>query len=671
MTHQRSYRNRGGRIDGPCSACGSSNARAHYENGEEYCFSCRDQTTGKKTGAKKFLKRGIPKESRQVLKDYWDLPPAGAHPYLRSHRHRGGASLQFVSDIRQDGEKIVVPLYDVKGTLRNLQYIYPDGKKRTLAGISTTGLFLRIGDGSSKQSWIVEGWATGETVHDATGEDVYVAFGCANLLAVAEYVKSLGKHVAVCGEVGATPARIAEEVAAAVGGDLFVPQFPEGATGTDANDLAQKLGIAELKKQITKDTAPIPPMPDPFDVAAGMAWKDYKEIRPHLANTLNLSVQQLDREVRDRRQAISFAEPEPWHEPVDGRRLVEDLEQCILRYVSLPDDAATTIALWVMTTYLVDDEDYCIAAILACLSPTKRCGKSTLMKVLKGLVFRPYPTSNTTPAVIFRVIEEYRPTFLIDEFDSFKDINPEMRGILNSGHDREMAFVDRCVGDDHKPRRFCTFGPKAVAAIGRIPSTLEDRSIIIQMRRKLADEKKRRMKRPKEGDNFDQLRRQIARWLQDNGEGLCALRVRYVAGLNDRAFDNWRPILQIAKRIGGKDYEAEIAKVALKITTKEEGEEDATSGILLLKDLRELFDRDGGDRLATTFILDALHGMDDRPWPEYKQLKPITSNQLAKLLKPFGIRPRQKRRRGEGRKGKPMRGYWRSMFDDAFSRYLP
>lgn len=260
-------------------------------------------------------------------------------------------------------------------------------------------------------------------------------------------------------------------------------------------------------------------------------------------------------------------------------------------------------------------------------------------------------------------METYTPTLIIDEVDSFLDKNDELRGILNSGHTRDTAFVIRCVGDDNDPARFSTWGAKALASIRKLPPTLQDRSIIIPMRRKLETERKQRLRPTKPGDAFDKQRRKIVRWADDNGVDLDKVRVGRVKGLNDRAFDNWRPLLQIAKRISDDTYN-EAVDAALALVAQDVGQEDS-AGIVLLQDLRTLFDRDGEKRLATAFILHALEKMDDRPWPEYRRGEPITSQQMAVLLKRFDIKPKVYR----VSKGKTARGYRYKDCSDAFARY--
>ena len=139
-----------------------------------------------------------------------------------------------------------------------------------------------------------------------------------------------------------------------------------------------------------------------------------------------------------------------------------------------------------------------MSPILAILSPEKRCGKTTLLELLASFVLRPLPTANMTPATVFRGIESYRPTLLVDEADTFIRNSDELRGVLNSGHRRGMAFVLRTVGDDYAVKTFSTWCPKAMAAIGRLPETLQDRSIVISLRRRAAHE-------TVEGFRFDRI----------------------------------------------------------------------------------------------------------------------------------------------------------------------
>ena len=122
------------------------------------------------------------------------------------------------------------------------------------------------------------------------------------------------------------------------------------------------------------------------------------------------------------------------------------------------------MALWSMHAWAIDAA-YC-SPFLNFWAPTFRCGKSTGLSALKWTGLRTELAGNVSPAAIFRYIEKARPCLLIDEKDT--DRNEEARGILNSGHTRDTAYVIRCDGEDNEPRRFSTWAPKAIASVGKL-----------------------------------------------------------------------------------------------------------------------------------------------------------------------------------------------------------
>jgi putative DNA primase/helicase len=217
-----------------------------------------------------------------------------------------------------------------------------------------------------------------------------------------------------------------------------------------------------------------------------------------------------------------------------------------------------------------------------------------------------------------------------------------------------------------EPRAFDVWGPLALAAIGKLAGTIEDRSVKIVMRRRRNDE-------PVESvriDRLDELRpigRRAARWANDHRIELSAADPDVPKDLHDRAADNWRPLLAIADAVGGEwSGRARRAAVALTLDGAEpDGAE--VSGVLLLGDLRELFAQQPAGVLFTVEILDALWSREDRPYSEYQHGRKMTPQQLAALLRPFRITPNQTVRRGP----KTGKGYKADWFADAWTRYLP
>jgi hypothetical protein len=178
-------------------------------------------------------------------------------------------------------------------------------------------------------------------------------------------------------------------------------------------------------------------------------------VRRHLADVMKrwkvplravdewLSVKAAERAV----SGIQFPEYEPWSEPVEGSRLVADLEAYFIRFVDAPPESILAASLWTIWTHVFDLFD--IAPLLVMTSATKHCGKTTMLRLVGSVAVRPQFSSNLTGAVLFRVIEKYRPTLLIDEADNFAKFNDDLKGLLNAGHERMTALALRTVGDDH------------------------------------------------------------------------------------------------------------------------------------------------------------------------------------------------------------------------------
>ncbi len=177
--------------------------------------------------------------------------PCTTHPYLTTKGVRGYG-------IRQAGDRLLIPLCNPPGELHSLQTILPNGDKRFQAGGRVTGCFHAI-HGPAGVLLICEGYATGASLHEATGYAVAVAFNAGNLEMVAldlrvqypdvKIVMAADDDYQTQGNPGMTKAR---STAAAVGGYLAVPDFGANrpAKATDFNDLHQLSGLDAVKRCI-------------------------------------------------------------------------------------------------------------------------------------------------------------------------------------------------------------------------------------------------------------------------------------------------------------------------------------------------------------------------------------------------------------------------------------
>ena len=234
----------------------------------------------------------------------------------------------------------------------------------------------------------------------------------------------------------------------------------------------------------------------------------YQRRRKLAARKLGMTVAALDRVIKHARAQANDDAAElphwnvqPWPEAVETAALLDDIKAVFTRYIVLPKGAADAIALWVLHAWTVDAGE--ISPFLVLASPTKRCGKTSVLIVLMYVTPRSELASNITPSALFRYIEKAHPTLLVDEGDSFVKENEELRGILNSGHTKAAAYVIRNVetNGEHEPRRFSTWAPKAIATIGGLADTLEDRAVVVPLQRKPKSAKVTRLRR-RDSDDF-------------------------------------------------------------------------------------------------------------------------------------------------------------------------
>jgi len=320
-------------------------------------------------------------------------------------------------------------------------------------------------------------------------------------------------------------------------------------------------------------------------------------------------------------------------EPINGAELLDALWDKFRSYLSLPDCAAEALALWVVHTFAHDLADK--SPILAITSPVKRCGKTTLLTLLEALCAKPQGLSHLTPATLFRIIESEKPTLLIDEADTFLN-NNDLRGVLNSGFSRSgMAAVLRTVNGGTV--RFSTWAPKAIACIGKLADTLQDRAIEVRLQRKCRTEKVGRL-----GDIdpqvFATLQDQALAWVTAHTESLRTARPVIPAGLelDDRACDKWAPLLAIADVAGG--HWPTTARTAAITLSYSGGAPDETKVSLLLADLRDMFAQNNANKLSTTDILKRLAKIDERPWTCCKTGRGLTPFELARVLTQFSVK---------------------------------
>jgi hypothetical protein len=310
-------------------------------------------------------------------------------------------------------------------------------------------------------------------------------------------------------------------------------------------------------------------------------------------------------------------------------------------------------------------------------SPEKQCGKTRLLDCLELLVPKPWRAVLPSEAVLFRNIEKDRPTLLLDELDAVfgnsKDDRKEaLRALLNAGFE-EKATIPRCVGQNLDVRNFRVFCAKALAGIGRLPDTVRDRCIPIRLVRRARDECVERFRKREAKGIIATAQNELATWSQGgrNIDVLRDSRPRVPDELSDRQADICEPLLAIAELAGGEWPErARHALVALCAET----EDDESTGAKLLSAIRDAFDAEGADKVATQRLLETLVDQEtDAPWADWWEHELKNGNirgpaqRLARLLKPYSLQAGVIRLADNT----TARGYVREDFAEAWKRYCP
>ena len=346
----------------------------------------------------------------------------------------------------------------------------------------------------------------------------------------------------------------------------------------------------------------------------------------------------------------------------NGAEVLDLVEAHLSRFVSYPSPGAKIAhVLWIAHTHRMDVWDS--TPRIAFLSPEPASGKSRALEVTGSLVPNPIESVSATSAYLFRKVgdPEGSPTILYDEIDTIfgprsRD-HEDIRAMINAGH-RRGAAAGRCVirGQTIETEELPAYCAMALAGLGNLPDTILSRSVLIQMRRRSPDEEVepyRRRKHEREGKQvFDVL-----------SDWIASVSFKYPElpeEIQDRNADVWEPLFMVADAAGGQwPKRARVAAVALVAASRHK---TPSLGVRLLGDIRKVFMPE--DRLSTTDLIKRLIALDEAPWGDLRG-KPLTPNNLARLLKAFQVISKNVRIVGS-----VLKGYTRESFADPWSRYL-
>ena len=198
-------------------------------------------------------------------------------------------------------------------------------------------------------------------------------------------------------------------------------------------------------------------------------------------------------------------------------QVLDQVHAALLHYVILPNpEAADAVTLWIAATHA--QPAWAHAPRLVIRGPEKRCGKSRLLDIVEAISHNPLITVNASPAAVYRAIgSDDPPTLLIDEADTIfggdnAKSNEDLRGLLNAGHQRNRPAI-RWDSNTHRLEKIPTFAMAALAGIGAMPDTIEDRAVIVRMRRRAPGEKVHPFRHRRDAPKLRRIAETLRTWI--------------------------------------------------------------------------------------------------------------------------------------------------------------
>jgi putative DNA primase/helicase len=363
----------------------------------------------------------------------------------------------------------------------------------------------------------------------------------------------------------------------------------------------------------------------------------------------------------DEEEKIESGEVEPWPEPVDTRALLSELETQFRRYIIVHrEPVAVVITLWICFAWCHEVATY--SPILVIQGADTATAKTTASKVVALLTPRAHVIAEPRGATLYRLVDHYHPTLIVDDADKLLPRRPDLAHIMNVCWTRGVKIprVD-AGGNVHHYDPFCPKLLNGIDLTAHLDKATQTRCITAELLPKLAGEKVANFRHAIRDERFLMLRRKLMRWAADNMSVLANADPTMPEALDDRQQMNWEVMLAIADLAGG-DWPAKARAAAIKLARERD---EPSQGKRLLAAFRSLF-HEHGSLLTSQQVEQLLTADADSEWADFKG-HPINKWEIASLLKPYGAAPAVIHPRGRPAD----RGYDVRQFETAFRHYLP
>jgi hypothetical protein len=281
----------------------------------------------------------------------------------------------------------------------------------------------------------------------------------------------------------------------------------------------------------------------------------------------------------------------PWPKPVNGKLLLDELAAVFTKFLVLPEWIPMVLALWTLHTHAFHLRN--LTTSVGIERRQSRPRRTRLLNVLGALVNRPVVAAHLRPGLLLGLIDESRPTLLIDEADGLISGNDDLCDIVNSDCHRSSAFVVRVSNPQNQSTKipgttsalktaaslgfsppvmspglslFSSWCPKAVAAVGRLPDFFADHCILIRTRRKTRKDHCEPLQNL--GRYANCLRRKCARFVSDCSQKISDACPEIPQEIVGHLGAVWEPLFPLAD-LAGEPWSGLARQAAIALSKKQ------------------------------------------------------------------------------------------------------
>lgn len=165
----------------------------------------------------------------------------------------------------------------------------------------------------------------------------------------------------------------------------------------------------------------------------------------------------------------------------DELELFNNIRNFIHTYVDLDENWEYWASYYVLLSWIYDKLPVCP---YLCALGASSTGKTRFIQTVGTICYKPFTASGSiTASPIFRILDQFRGTLIVNEFDHIGEFNAEIIVIFNNGFEDDLP-VTRTEGEERKEVKvFQVYGPKLFSSRNRKSDwAFESRLITIHMK---------------------------------------------------------------------------------------------------------------------------------------------------------------------------------------------